>query len=79
MKEFFKKLLEKWKIVAGKIAAVQTVIILFVIYFTIFLISALISSIMGKDLLSRKKSKNPTFWKDGAHFTTTIEEARRQF
>jgi len=79
MKEFFKKIWEKWKIIAEKIAVVQTKIILFIIYFTVFMISSLISFILRKDLLDKRKSGQKSFWKDKDFMTEKLDDAKRQF
>lgn len=79
MKEFFKKIWRKWKIIAEKIAVFQTKVILFIIYFTVFMISSLISFILRKDLLDKRKSGLQSFWKDKEFMTEKLDDAKRQF
>ena len=64
MKSFFKGLLEKWKTVAAKIAAVQTTIILFILYFGVFSIMSLLILITRKDLLDKRLVPVRSYWKN---------------
>ncbi len=79
MKKFFKNIWEKWKVLAEKIAVVQTKIILFIIYFTVFMISALISFILRKDILDKRMSEDKSAWKENEFMTETLEQAKHQF
>ncbi len=63
MKAFFQRLLEKWKVIATKIAVVQTMIILFILYFGIFSIMFLLSFIARQDLLDKRLIPVESFWK----------------
>jgi hypothetical protein len=60
---FLKRLLEKWKGVATKIAMVQTTIILFIIYFAFFSIISLLAFIARQDLLDKRLVPERSYWK----------------
>ncbi len=79
MKKFLKTLLDYWKLFAKKLAAVQTVLILSIIYFLGVGIVALFLKLFRKDLLSKRLLNCPTFWVDKEKEKLTIERARQQF
>jgi hypothetical protein len=79
MKSFFKALLRYGKLFAKKFTAVQTAIILGIIYFLGVGIMAILLKLLQKDLLNKKLSNSPTFWIDKEKDEVTLERARQQF
>jgi hypothetical protein len=79
MKAFFRNLLERWKVIAAKIAIVQTTIILFIIYFGIFGIMALLIFITRQDLLDKRLAPAKSFWKEREPHGSHRETYRHQF
>lgn len=79
MKEFFKGLLERWKVIATKIAVVQTTIILFILYFGIFSIMFLLSFIARQDLLDKRLIPVQSFWKKRDPSDPRINLYKHQF
>ncbi|MFQ5708223.1 MAG: hypothetical protein ACE5HO_12270 [bacterium] len=80
MKDFFKKLLDYWKIFAQKLGVVQTFIILSVIYWLFFGVFALVSKLFARDLLQKRIGNQPSFWANKSHpLSDTLTTLRRQF
>lgn len=68
-----------WMIFARKLAIIPTTIILFILYFGIISIIALIGFISGKDFLNKRPADKNSFWLVKEHIATDIERCKRQF
>ncbi len=79
MKTFLKNLLEKWKVVATKIAVVQTTIILFIIYFLFFSIMSLLVFVTRRDLLDKRLIPVKSYWKEKETHGSHQDQYKHQF
>ena len=79
MASIFKKLLDRWKVIANKIAAFQTKVILSLLYFLVLGPTALIAFLFRSDLLKKRHRKTPSFWIKDKEPLNTIEGCQRQF
>ena len=79
MKAFFRRLLDGWKIVAAKIAVVQTTIILFVIYFGLFSIMGLLAFLTRRDLLGKRRGPPNSHWREREAIDPPPQQYRHQF
>jgi hypothetical protein len=79
MKKFLKSVLYYWKLFAKKLAAVQTAIILSIIYFLGVGIVAIFINLLRKDLLNKRSFKSANFWVNKEKDEITIERAHQQF
>lgn len=61
------------------IGVIMTPIQLFLIYVLVFGSARLVTMLGGKDLLDRKMTPKPTFWRSKSPQTPTVEMARHQF
>jgi len=75
----FKNLYKYWMKFAKVLGRVQTVIILFFIYFIGIGVIAIISFIFRKDFLDKRFNGNASFWRDRTAPTPNLENCRRQF
>jgi hypothetical protein len=79
VKAFFRRALERWKVIAARIALVQTTIILFVIYFGLFSIMALLAFLTRRDLLDKRLVPAESYWKDREFTEPHPQQYRHQF
>jgi hypothetical protein len=79
MKAFLRNLLEKWKVIATKIAVVQTTIILFIIYFLFFSIMFLLAFITRRDLLDKRLIPVKSYWKEKEIHGSQHDQYKHQF
>jgi len=79
MKTILKILLEKWKAFARKLAVVQTTIILFVLYFGLFSIMALLTAIARQDILDKRLVPVKSYWKKRESLKPFKDQFKHQF
>jgi hypothetical protein len=75
----FKKIKSGWKKFTHKLAAVQTVIILSIAYFTVFALTSVLLKIFGKKLLPRFRPTERTCWTPKEKIENTMRFLKRQF
>jgi uncharacterized membrane protein len=79
-KSFLKTVHRYWLAFAKGLAIVQTFLILFVLYWVPFALTAVFSRIFSRDLLQKKNREQPSFWLDRDDVSSpTVENLRRQF
>jgi hypothetical protein len=79
MRRFFALLWRGWKIFAHALGVVNTKILLTVSYFVIIAIAAVISRILGRDLLDKRWKAKPTYWTDRQPTGNSLESCKHQF
>ncbi len=62
-----------------QVAVALTVAVLFVLYFTVFAVVALLARLLGKDLLEQDKPEPGTHWLRRASATEDLQAFFRQF
>ena len=73
------KLWESLKAFQNKVAVGLSIAILFVLYFTVFAVVAIIAKLLGKDLLHPDKPEPGTHWLRREPAPDTLESFARQF
>ena len=68
-----------WKRLAGRLAIIQTAVILTFFYFLVIGPFAMIIKLLRKDLLDKKWKQNKSFWKEKEKMYVTLKSAKRQF
>lgn len=76
---FLKKIYQYWLAFGHAIGVVMAPIQLMLVYLLVFGPARLITVLLGKDLLDRRMTPAPSFWKARESHAATLEEARRQF
>ena len=78
---FLKRLWEGWKRIGLFIGKVNLYVLTFIVYWTVFLVTALIAKMLRRDFLSIRMGKDQenTFWKPLPEADTSIEKHQRQF
>ena len=79
MGSVFKRLLDRWKIIAAKIAAFQTKVILSILYFFVMGPIAVIAYLFRSDFLKKRYSDISSFWIKEREPLNTLEGCQRQF
>jgi len=79
MKALLRKLLEKWKAIAKKIAVVQTTIILFIIYFGFFSIMFFLTLVTRQDLLDKRLITVKSYWRKKEPHGSQQDQYKHQF
>ena len=80
IKELGGRMHKAGKVFAHKVAFVQTVILLFVIYIVVIGPISILARLFGGDLLNKRiDDKSATFWIDREEQATGIESCKRQF
>lgn len=79
MKKVLSLLWQGWKKFAHVLGIVNTRILLTITYVIIIGIVAIISRLIGADLLDRRMKERPSYWHDRDAADATLEAARRQF
>ena len=79
IRDFFRVIYKYWMLFAKKFAIIPTTIILFILYFIVVGIISITNFIMRKDLLDKKLTPAPSFWRDKEHIATDFERCKRQF
>jgi len=78
-KSGFAKLWEGLKAFQNRVAIGLTVVLLFVLYFTIFAVVAIVARLMGKDLLHPDLPEPGTHWLKREPVQHTLQTFARQF
>ncbi len=73
------KLWDALKAFQNRVAVALTVVLLFVLYFTVFAVVALIARLLGKDLLYPDKPGPDTHWLSRAPVEHSLTVFSRQF
>ncbi len=63
----------------NRIAIALTVVLLFVLYFTVFAVVAVLARLLGKDLLHNERPEPGTWWLRREAADDTLESFARQF
>jgi hypothetical protein len=63
----------------NRVAVALTVVLLFILYFTVFAVVAIVARLLGKDLLEPDKSRPDTYWLSRQPVEHTLEAFSRQF
>ena len=79
MASIFKRFLDRWKVIAPKIAEFQTKVILSLLYFLVVGPTALIAYLFRSDLLKKRHRKAASFWVKSEKSVNTVEGCQRQF
>lgn len=79
IKKFFSLLWRGWKKFAHVLGIVNTRILLTISYFVILAFAAVITKVMGKDLIDRRMKPAPSFYHPHEPIQATVEACRRQF
>ena len=79
MKKLFQTFKSLWMKFAHAVGWFNTRLLLTIVYFILFAIPALILKLLRKDLLNRKFSNEPSYWKEKEKISHTIEQAKHQF
>ena len=78
-KSGFAKLWEGLKAFQNRVAIALTIVLLFVLYFTVFAVVAIFARLLGKDLLHPDKPEPGTHWLKRGPVENTLEALARQF
>jgi hypothetical protein len=73
------KLWEGLKAFQNKVAVGLSIAVLFVLYFTVFAVVAILAKLLGKDLLHPDKPEPGTLWLRREPAPSTLESFARQF
>jgi hypothetical protein len=79
MRKALKVIHDYWMRFARLLGRVQTTVILFVIYFGVVGVMAVISFVFGRDFLDKRLTDRASFWRDREGKTPALEESKRQF
>ena len=79
MKQVFTFFLKVVKWIAGRIGALITIMLLTVVYCTIFALTAILLKLSGKRLLPDCKKGTQTYWLPKEKIDPTMDFMRRQF
>jgi len=63
----------------NRVAIALTVVLLFILYFTVFAAVAIVAKLLGKDLLHPDKPEPGTHWLQRGPAPDTLESFARQF
>ena len=63
----------------NRVAVALTVVLLFILYFTVFAVVAIVARLLGKDLLEPDKPRPDTYWLSRQPVEHTLEVFSRQF
>ncbi len=77
--KLLKILYDYWMKFAKVLGKIQTVILLFLIYFIGVGAISIIAFIFRRDFLDKRLVEKESFWRDRAHETPTLENCARQF
>ena len=67
------------KTLQNRLAAALSIGVLFILYFTVFAVVAILAKLVGKDLLDPGQSEPGTHWLRRESVENTIESFARQF
>ena len=73
------RLWEGLKAFQNRVAIALTVVLLFILYFTVFAVVAILAKLLGKDLLHPDKPEPGTLWLQREPAPDTLESFARQF
>jgi len=73
------RLWESLKAFQNRVAIALTVVLLFILYFTVFAVVAIVAKLLGKDLLHPDKPEPGTHWLRREPAPDTLESFVRQF
>ena len=73
------RLWEGLKAFQNRVAIALTVVLLFILYFTVFAVVAILAKLLGKDLLHPDKPEPGTHWLQRGPAPDTLESFARQF
>ena len=73
------RLWEGLKAFQNRIAVALTVVLLFILYFTVVAVVAIVAKLLGKDLLHPDKPEPGTHWLQRGPAPDTLESFARQF
>ena len=79
MKNFLQRLLRYWKWFAKKLAFVQTLVILALIYFLVVSIMSAVARVLRRDLLGKRLKNVVSFWTKKETEISDLESFRHQF
>ena len=79
MMRFFRRIYEYWLAFGHVIGVIVTPVQLFLVYVVIFGPSRVFAVVFGKDLLDRRMTRKPSFWRQKRARSHTLEETRHQF
>ena len=79
MKKVLSLLWQGWKKFAHVLGIINTRILLTLTYITVIAIVAIISRLIGADLLDRRMKRRPSYWHDREAADASLEAVRRQF
>ena len=63
----------------NRVAVALTVVLLFILYFTVFAVVAIVARLLGQDLLHPGKPEPGTYWHSRQPVEHTLEAFARQF
>ncbi len=78
-KSVFAKVWDALKAFQHQVAVALTIAVLFVLYFTVFAVVALLARLLGKDLLQQDKPEPGTHWLRRAPEDKDLQTFFRQF
>ena len=73
------KLWNSLKAFQNRVAVALTVVLLFILYFTVFAVVAIVARLFGKDLLHPDQPEPGTHWLSRQPIEHTLEAFARQF
>ena len=73
------RLWEGLKAFQNRVAIALTVVLLFILYFTVFAVVAILAKLLGQDLLHPDKPEPGTHWLQRGPAPDTLESFARQF
>jgi hypothetical protein len=79
MMRIVRKLWAWWKAFAHVLGQIQTTILLSLVYLIAIGPIALVSRLIGRDLLGLRRSDNPSYWHPLPEVTASVERALKQF
>jgi hypothetical protein len=79
MKKLLSLLWTGWKKFAHVLGIVNTKILLTITYFIVIALAAILTRLLGKDLLDRRMKPKPSYWHEREQEEITLESVRRSF